>query len=132
MRQELILWLWFFVGCAVYWLKRAYYLVTGPSPVANNYAQFIQRCWIPILIRFAVNSLFFWVLFTPGFADKGLNYLGWTNWSWVVSMVTQFGVFACSFGLSVDVVSDFALSKIPVLKDWLPQMPGPLSTPEKP
>jgi hypothetical protein len=47
-------------------------------------------------------------------------------------MVTQFAVFACAFGLSVDVVSDFALSKIPVLKDWLPQMPGPLSTSVKP
>jgi hypothetical protein len=130
--HEVWLWLWFTVGSSIYWVKRAYYLVTGPSPIANNYHQFIQRCWIPIGIRFAVNSGIFWFLFTPGAADKALNYLGWSNFAWVVQMVTQFAVFAWAFGLSVDVISDFALSKIPILKDWLPQMPGPLSTPEKP
>ena len=124
--HEFILWVWFFVGAALYWLKRAYYLVTGPNPIANTYTQFLQRCWIPLLVRAATDSIFFWVLFTPGFADRALNYLGWTNWAWAVSMVTQFAVFAFAFGLSVDVVADFLVSKIPFIKDFLPQMPGPL------
>lgn len=126
MKHEIWLWLWFFVGAGIYWLKRAYYLVTGPSPVANTYAQFVQRCWIPLLVRTAVDSAFFWLLFTPGVADKGLEKLGWTNWSWVVMMITQFAAFAFCFGMTVDVGADFALSKIPLIKDWLPQMPSPL------
>lgn len=128
-RHELVLWIWFFVGAGLYWLKRAYYLVTGPSPIAHTYTQFLQRCWIPLLVRAATDSIFFWVLFTPGFADKALGYLGWENMRWMVIMVTQFSVFAFSFGLSVDVIADFLVSKIPVIKDFLPQMPGPLDMP---
>src|SRR5258705_9250005 len=106
MRHELWLWVWFFVGTGLYWLKRAYYLVTGPSPVAKTYTQFLQRCWIPLLVRAAIDSTFFWVLFTPGFADKALNNLGWTNWAWIVSMITQFGVFAFAFGHLIDSGAD--------------------------
>lgn len=124
--HEIELWLWFFVGTGLYWLKRAYYLVTGPNPVANTYTQFIQRCWIPLLVRAFIDSLFFWALFTPGFADKALNYLGWTNWSWAVTMITQFGVFAAAFGHTVDSVVDFAVSKIPFINTVVPQMPPPL------
>ena len=123
------LWLWFFIGMFTYWLKRAYYLVTGPNPIANTYGQFVQRCWIPLLVRAFLDSLVFWALFTPGFADKALTYVGWTNFSWAVSMVTQFAVFAAVFGHAVDSVLDFGVSKIPFVKDTLPQMPGPLPTP---
>ena len=122
------LWLWFFIGMFTYWLKRAYYLVTGPNPIANTYSQFVQRCWIPLLVRAFLDSLVFWALFTPGFADKALAYVGWTNFSWAVGMVTQFAVFAAVFGHAVDSVLDFAVSKIPFVKDTLPQMPGPLPT----
>lgn len=111
----------------MYWLKRAYYLVTGPNPIANTYRQFWQRCWIPLLIRFFLDSLLFWALFTPGFTDKALKYIGWENMSWVVMMVTQFAVFAAAFGHTVDSVMDFAVSKIPWVKDILPQMPPPLA-----
>ena len=124
--QHLIwLWLWFFVGMCTYWLKRAYYLVTGPNPIATSYKQFWQRCWIPLLVRGFLDSLVFWALFTPGFADKALSYFGWTEWSWAVTLLTQFAVFAAVFGHAVDSVLDFALSKIPWIKDVLPQMPGP-------
>lgn len=125
-KHELWLWLWFFIGAATYWLKRAYYLVTGPNPVANTYKQFLKRCWIPLVVRFFLDSLVFWALFTPGFADKALAYMGWSTFSWVVAMVTQFAVFASVFGHTVDSVLDFAVSKIPWIKDVLPQMPGPL------
>lgn len=120
------LWLWFGIGSLMYWIKRAYYLITGPNPVANNVSQFIKRCWAPLVVRAFLDSMVFWALFTPGFADKALNYLGWTNFSWVVTMVTQFAVFAATFGYTVDSVMDFAVSKTPFIKDWLPQMPGPL------
>lgn len=121
------LWLWFFVGMFTYWMKRAYYLVTGPNPIASTYRQWWQRCWIPLLVRGFLDSLVFWALFTPGFADRILGYLGWTNFAWAVSMVTQFAVFAAVFGHAVDSVLDFAVSKIPWVKDILPQMPGPLA-----
>ena len=125
--HELSLWLWFFIGALMYWLKRAYYLVTGPNPIANNYAQFWQRCWIPLLVRFFLDSLVFWALFTPGFADKALRYLGWENFAWIIMMVTQFAVFAAVFGHTVDSVMDFVVSKVPWVKDQLPQMPPPLA-----
>lgn len=120
------LWLWFLIGMGMYWLKRAYFFVTGPNPVATTYPQFWQRCWIPLVVRGFLDSLIFWALFTPGFADKALAYVGWTNFSWVVMMVTQFAVFAAAFGHSVDSVMDIAVSKIPFVKDIVPQMPGAL------
>jgi hypothetical protein len=120
------LWLWFFVGAFTYWLKRAYYLVTGPNPIAETYKEFVVKCWIPLVVRFFLDSCVFWALFTPGFADKALSALGWTSFSWVVQMVTQFAVFAAVFGHTVDSVLDFAVSKIPWIKDVLPQMPAPL------
>ena len=129
------LWLWFLLGMTTYWLKRAYYLVTGPNPVATNYKQFLQRCWIPLVVRGFIDSLFFWALFTPGFADKALAYLGWTSFAWGVTMITQFAPFAAAFGHAVDSVVDFAVSKLPWVRDVLPQMPGPLLPPvavEKP
>lgn len=123
------LWFWFLVAAGMYWLKRAYYLVTGPNPVANNYTQFIQRCWIPLLVRGFLDSLVFWALFTPGFADKALSAMGWNNFAWAVSMVTQFAVFAATFGFMVDSIMDIAVSKIPIVRDILPQMPPPLPNP---
>lgn len=120
------LWWWFLLGMATYWLKRAYYLVTGPNPVANTYRQFWQRCWIPLVIRAFLDSLIFWALFTPGFADRALSYLGWDRMAWAVTMVTQFAVFAAVFGHAVDSIVDFAVSKTPWIKDAVPQMPGPI------
>ncbi len=127
--HEIALWLWFFVGALLYWLKRAYYLVTGPNPIANTYRQFIQRCWIPLIVRFALDSAVFWLLFTPGFADRTLKYLGWESLAWVVIMITQFAAFAFMFGHTVDSIMDFAVSKIPWINAILPQMPPPLDHP---
>ena len=128
MTHEIWLWLWFFIGAAMYWLKRAYYLVTGPNPIATSYPQFVKRCWIPLLVRFFVDSLFFWMLFTPNFGVQFLTFMGWTRFAWVVSLVIGYAVFSAAFGFMVDTAADFAISKIPFVKDVLPQMPGPLPT----
>jgi hypothetical protein len=120
------LWLWFFIGALMYWVKRAYYGVTPPNPVATSYAHYLQRSWAPLLVRFFVDSMIFWALFTPGFADKAVASLGWQSGGWVIGMVTQFAVFASIFGFFVDAVADIAVTKIPWIKDVLPQMPGPL------
>jgi len=125
-KHELWLWLWFFIGMMMYWLKRAYYLVTGPNPVANTYVQFWFRCWAPLLVRFFLDSLVFWMMFTPGVVAKGLAYMGWINYAWVVDAVTQYAVFASVFGHTVDSIMDFAVSKVPLINGILPQMPGPL------
>lgn len=122
------LWLWFIVGMTFYWLKRAYYLVTGPNPVANNYAEFIRRCWIPLIVRAFIDSMVYWVLFTPHMASEVLQYFGWGGYEQSVELVTQVAPFAAFFGLAIDSVVDFAVTKIPFIKDWLPQMPPPLKT----
>lgn len=125
MKHELWLWVWFTLGAGLYWLKRAYYLVTGPNPIANSYGQFLKKCWIPILVRWFLDSLVFWALFTPGFIDKALSKLGWTNASWATDMITQFAAFAGAFGYTVDSIMDFVLNKVPFIKDVFPQVPPP-------
>ncbi len=126
--HEIWLWLWFFVGALMFWLKRAYFLVSPPNPVADGYVHFLQRAWAPLLVRFFADSMIFWTLFTPGFADRAIAAMGWQTGAWVVHMVTQFAVFAAIFGFFSDSVADLAITKIPWVKDVLPQMPGPMST----
>jgi hypothetical protein len=121
------LWLWFEIGVILYIAKRAYYLVTGPNPVASTYSQFIKRCWLPLFIRTTIDSVIFWVCFNPALASDGLNYLGWQKFSWVVGLLTQFAPVAFFFGHTVDSIMDVAVSKIPFLKNFLPQMPSPLA-----
>lgn len=124
--HEVWLWLWFFVGTLTYWMKRAYYLVTGPNPIANTYPQFVQRCWIPILVRAFIDAMAYWVLFIPGMGDKLLAYFGYSGWQWVTTSVTQFAPVAAIFGHTIDSVVDFLVTKIPYVKDVIPQMPPPL------
>lgn len=120
------LWLWFMIGTFVYMMKRAYYLVTGPNPIANTYGQFFQRAWIPLFVRWVIDSVIFWSCFNPELLSRGLQTVGWTSLSGSVGMVTQFPPMSFFFGLGVDSIMDMAVSKIPGLKDFLPQMPGPL------
>jgi len=118
------LWAWFFIGMATYWLKRAYFFVTGPNPAATTYGQFLRLSWAPLLVRSFADSMVYWIFFIPGMADKALAYFGWTTYSWALGLVTQFAPFAAIFGHSIDSVVDFALLRVPVVKDWLPQMPS--------
>lgn len=125
-KHLLWLWFWFFFGALMYWVKRAYYMINPPNPVATGYFHLLQRAWAPLAVRFFAGSVVFWMLFTPGFANQALGYLGWQKAAFVVSMVTQFAVFATTFGFFVDAILDILISKVPYIKDVLPQMPGPL------
>lgn len=124
------LWAWFGIGVFMYWLKRAYFLVTGPNPVANNYSDFIRRCWIPLIVRAFLDSIMFWLCFTPQFLSGGLEYLGWSSMSGVIGTITKFAPCAALFGHTADSLLDFIIStvgsKIPFLTGVLPQMPHPL------
>jgi hypothetical protein len=120
------LWFWFSVGMVVYMLKRAYYLVTGPNPIAKSYTQFWQRCWIPLLVRAAVDAGIYWISFYPDLFNYLLKLTPWQ--AQLHSPIPQFGVVAFFFGMGIDSIVDFAVSKIPWLNSWMPQMPGPLPT----
>lgn len=120
------LWFWFLFGMGVYMLKRAYYLVTGPNPVANTYKEFIQRCWIPLFVRAVADSGLYWLTFYPDLFNPLLQYAGLSFQ--LHSPIPAFGVVALFAGLFMDAVVDFAVTKIPYLKDWLPQMPPPLKS----
>lgn len=109
-------------------LKRAYYLVTGPNPVANTYTEFIQKCWIPLLVRAVADSGIYWLTFYPDLFNAAIKGVGFTFQ--LHSPIPEFGVVALFAGLFVDSVIDFAVTKIPYVKDWLPQMPPPLPKPE--
>lgn len=131
------LWFWFLFGAHAYIGKRAFYLIKGPNPVANNFREFVKVAGVPIAFRLLVDSAVYWALFTPEIAQSALTYLGWNMAAGVIGVVTQYGVFALFFGLGVDPMVDWAIgtviSKIPFLKDWWPQMPPPLvSTKDQP
>jgi hypothetical protein len=118
------LWLWFVIGELTYILKRAYYLVNGPNPIANTYGQFFQRCWPPLLVRAIAGGGVYWLTFYPELLSTVLTFFHWNTQ--FHSAIPHYAVFALFFGLGVDNLLDFALSKVPYLKDWLPQMPAPL------
>jgi hypothetical protein len=118
------LWLWFIIGELVYILKRAYYLITGPNPIANNYKQFLERCWAPLLVRAICGAGVYWLTFYPELLSDALSLAG-INWQ-IHSSIPHYAVFALFFGLGVDSILDFVVSKIPYLRDFLPQMPAPL------
>lgn len=123
--HELWMWLCFIFGTLIYMLKRAYYLVKGPNPIANTYAEYFRMSWIPLLVREVVDAGVFWALFYPDvvnpvFAHFGLSF---QLHSAVLSMPPVVALF---LGLGMDSIVDFLVTKIPYVKDWLPQMPGPL------
>ena len=118
------LWMWFIFGMITYMLKRSYFLVTGPNPVANNYTEFWIKCWIPLFVRAVEDSAVYWVSFYPDVLNPILSYFGISFQ--LHSALPEFGVVALLFGLFVDSAVDFAVTKIPIIRDWQPQMPPPL------
>ena len=119
------MWIWFIIGMVSYMLKRAYYGINPPNPVATGYVNYVQRAWVPLLIRGLLESMVFWLAFTPGLADRALTALGWTSYDWLIQIVTTEAPAAAILGHAMDSVADMAISKIPYL-NLLPQMPGPL------
>lgn len=124
-KHLLWLWGWYLFGMAVYMLKRAYYLVTGPNPVATSYGEFVRRCWIPLFVRAVVDSGLFWALFYPDFLNPILASFG-ISFQLHSPMSAMPGFAALFVGLGLDSAVDFLVTKIPYVKDWLPQMPPPL------
>jgi hypothetical protein len=118
------LWIWFIIGELIYILKRAYYLITGPNPIANDYKQFLQRCWVPLLIRAITGAGVYWLTFYPEVLSEAISLVGLNIQ--LHSPIPHYAVVALFFGMGMDSILDFALSKVPYLKDWLPQMPAPL------
>jgi len=126
-KHQIWLWLWFSIGMALYMLKRAYYLVTGPNPVASTYVDFFRVAWIPLLVRTAVDAGIYWMTFYPDLLNGAIKLTGWDYQ--LHSPMPQYAVVALFFGLGVDSAVDFLVTKIPYLKDFLPQMPPPMPTP---
>lgn len=124
--HEAWIWMWFLLGMTTYWAKRAYYGIAPPNPVAHSYAQYVQRAWIPLLVRGFIESMIFWIMFTPGLADKALAYFGWTSYGWAVQAMTSVAPAGALMGHAFDSIMDMAVSKIPLIRDILPQMPGAL------
>lgn len=129
--HTVLTWVVFLFGCGVYMLKRAYFLVKGPNPVANTYKEFIIVCWIPLFVRLVEDSIIFGIVFIPDALAKLLGYLGWQSWEAALLLVTQYSIFALAFGLFSDAILDILVTKVPGLKDWQPQMPPPLPKPDE-
>ena len=123
-RSVIYEWGWFLLGMSVYMLKRAYYLVKGPNPIANTYGQFVQVAWIPLVVRAVVDSGLYWLTFYPNLLTPLLKYVGWNIE--VQYSLLHLGPATLFFGMGVDSVVDFLVSKIPFVRDFLPQMPPPL------
>lgn len=111
-------------------VKRAFYQIQPPNRVATGPLNYVQRAGVPLLFRFGLESALFWLLFTPAVADKALGTLGWTDYGWVVHLVTQFAPVAFLAGMALDPMADWfiptVIGRVPGLKDFWPQMPGPL------
>jgi hypothetical protein len=131
--HEAWLWLWFFIGALLYMVKRAFYQIKPPNPVATDVGHYLEIAGVPLLFRFALESAFFALLFTPALAAKAFDAIGWENWTWVIQVTTQFAVVAFLAGMAIDPMADWfiptVIGRIPGLKDWWPQMPGPMPQP---
>lgn len=130
MHHHLWLWLWFLIGAHAYIAKRAFYMIKGPNPAASTIKQYIHIAGVPIGFRLLVDSGIYWACFSPEVLQAAFKYFGWETAAAVVAVVTRFAVCALFFGLAVDPLMDWAIptlvGKIPFLKDWWPQMPGPI------
>jgi hypothetical protein len=125
------LWFWYFLGLSVFMLKRAYFGVyVGPSPMGTSYANYFQRCWAPLLVRFFWDSLIFWACFTPQLLTEGLSLLGWSSLSGGLAVITKFAPCAAGFGYIVDSILDtvaaIAGKHVSFLNGLLPPLPPPL------
>jgi hypothetical protein len=124
------LWFWFLFGAMTYMAKRAFYLIKGPNPVANNFKEFLQVAGIPLFFRLVVDSAFYWAMFTPQIAQAGFAWLGLEKFAGIIAVITKFAVCSLGFGLIIDTLADWVIgtlvSRIPLFSGWWAQMPAPL------
>ena len=123
-------WFWFLLFALIFVSKRAFFGITGPSPVANNLKQYVYRAGVPVTVRLFLDSLIFWVMFFPQLAQSALRYFGWEEWAGTIAAITAYSPVAALFGYVVDSFADFGIGtlakRIPFLGELWPQMPGPL------
>ena len=104
-------------------------MVKGPRPVAINYKDFLARAWGPLLARFGVENAFFQMLLNPQLAPMLLHSIGWESFASTIEIIVQFGPVTYMMGVCGDVITDFGVVKLPIVKDYWPQMPPPLPQP---
>jgi len=126
MTRGIWLTLWFIVGELTYMSMRAHFMVRGPRPVATGYIDFIKRAWGPLLFRFVAENAIFQMLLNPQLAPAVLHAFGWESIASTLELMVKFAPVTCMMGLCGDVLGDFGVVKIPVLRDIWPQMPPPL------
>jgi len=128
--HHLWLWMWFFFGALTYMVKRAFYLIVGPNPVAHNIGSFLKVAGVPLVFRFIVDSGIYWICFAPEVLQSALKWFGWESAATAIAVMTQYAPVALFFGLAVDPMVDWAIptviGRIPFFKDFWPQMPGPI------
>ena len=128
--HQVFLWFWFIFGALVYMVKRAYYLIKGPNPVATGVEDFVKVAGIPLGFRLVVDSGIYWACFAPEVLQSALAFFGWQAAAGTIAVVTKFSVFALFFGLGIDPLVDWVIGtvvgKLPFLKDFWPQMPPAL------
>lgn len=111
------LWLWFAVGEMMYVLKRAYFMVKGPSPTVTSYGTFFADFWPALIVRGMAGATIYWLTFYPDLIAKIASWVGLTS---PIPQLPQIGVVALLAGLSADAVLDMLIAKIPFLGSWLP------------
>ena len=119
-------WAAFLIGMMAYWFKRAYYGINPPNPIANGYVHWLQRSAVPLVVRALLDSAIFWLMFMPGYVDKILGAVGWSEYEWALTGVVHVPPLAFFLGYAIDSLVDMGVSKIPFINSFLPQMPGPL------
>lgn len=126
--HDLGLGLLYLAGESTYIAMRAHFMVKGPRPVATSYLGFLKVAWGPLIFRIGAENALFWTAQNPYLAESLLKAMGWEFLAFYCTLL-RFYPIAYGAGLCGDVIMDFAVVKVPYLKDVWPQMPPPLPQP---
>lgn len=132
MDAQIWLFLTFGGGLLLWMLNKANDRSQGVDMKVARWPDYFTVYWIPLLSRFIIDSVLYGILFNQQLVTKGFGYLGWTNWAFAVSVVTQFKLVAFMFGFFFDALLDKFLTsswsdKIPLI-NLIPSIPPPQKT----